>query len=88
MSRMKYAFAMSIVLGVCGCDHDESIDPPAPASDITQPNESDIEVRVDRHSPAVNTRSGGRNERRESLREAIDNVDVNVDESGVDVDVD
>lgn len=59
------------------------IDDPAPDRDRL-----DINIDVDTDDPATSERAELRQQRRENLRDAIDNIDVRVGEQGVDVNVD
>ncbi len=72
-------FAAGLTTAGCDIDVNENTTPPMSADEMS--------VDADINSPAEN-RMDRREERRENLREAVDNVDVHVGDGGVSVDVD
>ncbi len=92
-TTILFASLLAVAISLVGCDLDNDHDL-SPAHDATSPatpygDADGVEVDID--TPAADrgeSRSEVREERRENIREAIDNVDVDVDSSGVDVKVD
>lgn len=84
-----FASVLALAISLVGCDLDNDHDM-SPAHDATSYGDADG-VQVDIDIPAADrgeSRSEVREQRRENIRQAIDNVDVDVDSSGVGVKVD
>jgi hypothetical protein len=89
---MVHAFlltaAAAVGFFVAGCD--DGYDSPPATTDpapISEGVNEGVSVDIDAGETALDNRAERRAERRENLREAVDGVDVKVDENGVDVDV-
>ncbi len=92
MKKCFTGIALSIIFAAAGCDVDVH-EAGSPAGTVhnnapsVAPADNGTHLNIDVDTPAEN-RVERRIERREGLREAVDNVDVEVGNGGVKVDVD
>ncbi|WP_442506016.1 hypothetical protein SH528x_004836 [Novipirellula sp. SH528] len=86
------ALFVAVSLGLAGCDVEQGGTSGAVSPGTTTPAAADpdggVDIDIDAGDAPSENRVERRQERRENIREAIDDVDVNVGNGGVDVNVD
>lgn len=96
MKRLLPIIALSLTVGIMGCDESlpsgstSPVNTPLsnPSTQPNRPNEVDVDVNLNQPNELpLSERLDRREERRENLRDVIDGVDVNVNGGQTKVDI-